>query len=564
MNRHRLFRVFLISAIGLVLAGFVLYPLGVLFSSAMHKDGVWTFDRIREVLDLSQSANAEAVWNSVAVSILSVLIGAALGGLLAFTFTQLRFRGSVLFGRMAVLPLALPPLVGVIAFLFVFGESGMLPRVAQRVLMTSGVPFYLDGWWAIVAIHVYSFHVYFYLLIANALRQLDGSQVEAASTLGASGFRTWLHVVLPSLRPALIGASVLTFMASMASFSAPLIFGGEHRFLTTQIYSTKLNGDLDLAAAQSIFLLLVSLVFFILLTSQRSAAGHRSKGAPRPYTFGVMPRVRRLLILSATTLIVLELLPVLAIVIISFVREGSWTWQIFPHDFTVENYGKLFLDSRVFEPIQHSLVMTALTLVAAVMVGVAGAFVLVKGGLKRSRVATEIVLMMSFAVPGTVIAISLISTFNKPTFLAGNEILVGTFWILPLAYFIRNYPLVIRSTASVLEKLDDSLLEAGESFGAGMARRMRVIVLPLILPGILSGALLVAIASLGEFVSSILLYTYSNRPIALEILAQLRGYNFGSAAAYSVFLLILILVLNAIVQWLAHRGSARTGEIVNF
>jgi iron(III) transport system permease protein len=89
---------------------------------------------------------------------------------------------------------------------------------------------------------------------------------------------------------------------------------------------------------------------------------------------------------------------------------------------------------------------------------------------------------------------------------------------------------------------------------------MRVIVLPLILPGILSGALLVAIASLGEFVSSILLYTYASRPIALEILAQLRGYNFGAASAYSVFLLVIILFLTYLAQRIGKNAGTRGGS----
>jgi iron(III) transport system permease protein len=99
-------------------------------------------------------------------------------------------------------------------------------------------------------------------------------------------------------------------------------------------------------------------------------------------------------------------------------------------------------------------------------------------------------------------------------------------------------------------------MEAGETFGAGPVMRLRRIALPLILPGIISGCLLVALTAVGEFVSSILLYTYSSRPIAVEILSQLRGYNFGAAAAYSVFLLLLILML----VFLAGRVSKRSFE----
>lgn len=545
MTRLRLPYVLTLLFLGSVFLAYVFYPQAVMISASLKVDGAFSFERYARALDLSNAANLEAVVNSVAVSVLSVVFGCLLGGLLALTFTQFRFGFSKTLSRVAVIPLSLPPLVGVISFLFVFGESGLLPRIFQKLLMMSHVPVYLDGFWAIVAIHVYSFHVYFYLLISNGLRQLDQSLIEAAVSMGSSPWTTFRRVVLPQLRPALLGASALTFMTSMASFSAPLIFGGERRFLTTQIYATKLNGDLDTAAAQSVLLTLVSVGFFFLLTlSDRSAGlGNRTKGAPRKATLQVKPALRRSLIAASVVLLSIEMLPIATIILISFVSEGSWTWQTFPARYTLENYIRLFLDPHVLEPIENSLLMGLMTVGASLVFGVTASFVVVKGGLKRFRRLIDPLLTLSFAIPGTVVAISLIYAFNTPGVASGFKVLVGTFWILPLAYFIRTYPLVIRSTTASLEGLDDSLMEAGEAFGAGFARRFRRIALPIILPGIVSGCLLVAITALGEFVSSIMLYAYASRPISIEILSQLRGYNFGSAAAYSVFLLVLIFLL---------------------
>ncbi len=544
-----------------VVFGYVLYPQAVMIQGSLLVDGQFSLDRYVGLFDVRNSANVEAVVNSVTISVLSVLLGAVVGGMFAFVFTQFRFPFSKAFSRLAILPIALPPLVGVIAFLFVFGESGFLPRIIQNVLMLKTVPVYLDGFSAIVAIHVYSFYVYFYLFISNALKQLDGSLVEAASSLGSSRWNTLRRVVLPGLRPAIIGASVLTFMASMASFSAPLMFGGGRRFLTTQIYSAKLNGELDVAAAQSVLLTIVSVGFFLILTLSNTSGKdqRKSKGAPRMAELTVSTLVRRVLIGATVLLITLELLPIITIIVISFVREGSWTWQVFPSEYTMENYAKLLLDPRVFEPIQNSILMSLVAVAAAACVGVMASFVVVKGGLKKSRALADLLLTLSFAIPGTVIAIGLIYTFNSPTPLSGSTVLVGTFWILPLAYFIRMYPLVIRSTSAALEQLDDSLMEAGETFGAGLFTRFRRIALPIILPGVVSGCLLVAIAALGEFVSSILLYTYASRPISIEILSQLRGYNFGAAAAYCVFLLIVIFLLTVLSNRVGNRQLEREG-----
>ena len=426
MKRRRLLRDTAIALLLLVVFGYVLYPQIVMLSGSLRVGGRFSFDRYAVLFDLRNSANVEAVSNSLILSTLSVVFSAIIGGLFAFTFTQIRFPLGKISSRLAVLPIALPPLVGVIAFLFVFGESGFLPRILQKVLMLRNVPFYLNGFNAVVAVHVYSFYVYFYLFISTSLRQLDGSLIEAASSLGSSSWNTFRRVILPELRPAIIGASLLTFMTSMASFSAPLIFGGEHRFLTTQIYSTKLNGEMDAAAAQSMLLTLVSVGFFLVLTfSWKAVEGaRRTKGAVRPAEIRISPLTRRVLIGLIGFLLLLEVLPILTLIVISFVKEGSWTWQMFPSSYTTENYAKLFLDPRVFEPIRNSVVMAGLAVLAGLIVGVIASFVLVKGGLKKGRIALDLLLSLSYAIPGTVIAIGLIYTFNSPILWAGLR-----FWL---------------------------------------------------------------------------------------------------------------------------------------
>jgi iron(III) transport system permease protein len=137
---------------------------------------------------------------------------------------------------------------------------------------------------------------------------------------------------------------------------------------------------------------------------------------------------------------------------------------------------------------------------------------------------------------------------------------VGTFWILPLAYVIRTYPLVVQSTSASLEQLDDSLLEAGQVFGAGVWRRFSKIAWPAVLPGIVAGSLLTLISALGEFVSSILLYTYSSRPVSVEIFSQLRTFNLGAASAYSVVLLLLILGFVFLAGFLGGEPSIDAGS----
>jgi iron(III) transport system permease protein len=541
----------------LVIAGVlavVAAPLVVTLMHSMRADGEWTLERFASLLDPRNASNVEAVVNSVWVSLLSVLVSGILGVLFAFVVTQCEFPFRSLMARLAILPVALPPLVGVIAFLFAFGESGILPRGVQALFALEHVPFALDGFPAIVAVHVYSFNVYFLLFVSTALRQVDGSLLEAAQGLGSTPWRTFRRVIVPTLRPAIVSAAVITFMASMASFSAPFLFGGSRRFLTLQIYFSKLNGDIDLAAAQSVFLGLVSVFFFIVLTV-KGAGGRgnaRAKGATLPRPLPMPGWFKRVLVTTAFLLLGLEVLPLATIVLVSFAREGSWTTQILPTMLTLENYSRFVTDPGTLMPFVNSVGMGIITLAGAVAVGVGGATLLVKGLPARWRTPADILVTAPYAIPGTVIAIGIILAFPP---------LVGTFAILPLAYFMRTYPMVVRSTSAALDGVDDSLLEAAKGFGAGAWRRFRTVLLPLVLPGIVAGGLLTMISAVGEFVSSILLYTVSNKPVSIEILSQLRMFNFGAASAYAVVLLVLVLLLVAA----AGRTRPREGHIfLNF
>ena len=440
-----------------------------------------------------------------------------------------------------------------LAFLFLYGETGILPRALRDAFGLAEVPFAFSGLWAVGLVHVYAFYVYFFLFATAALRDLDASLLEASADLGASGWRAFRRVVLPLLRPALVGAALLVFMLSMASFTAPLLFAGTEPFLTVQIYNLKLNGDLALSAAVSTVLTAICLAFLFLIEAKpgRDRLG-ASKGTGRPVTPARGPAAWAAGV-GVWAVLLFVVLPILTVVLISFAEMEGWTVQILPTRYTLANYTSLFADPQFFAPIANSLQMATLATVANVIFGVAAAVVIAKGRIP-GRGLLRTLAVLPFAIPGTVIALNLIVTFVEPSPLSAGQVLVGTFWILPLAYFVRQIPLVVRATTAALEGFDDRLTEASADLGASAWRTFRRIVWPAILPGVAAGTLLTFVAALGEFVSSIMLYVYGNRPISVEILAQLRLYEFGPAAAYSVLLMILIAASTAVIRLVGRRA----------
>lgn len=497
-----------------------------------------------------------ALWRSLWISAASVGLAAAIGVPLAFVFERLEFPGRSILGGLIALPVALPPLVGVLAFLFLYGETGFLTRTVQFVFGFDAAPWRLRGAGAILLVHAYSMYVYFYLFTRAALTRLDPSMEEAAASLGAGAMARLRLVVLPLLRPALAGAALLTFMTSLSSFSAPYIFGGGFRVMTTQIVASKLNGDIAAARVETVVLALAAVTglgALLAFDRRRVAVVGGVRGlAPRRRALESR-RSRLAAAVLGWTLALFLLLPHLTLILVSFVPPGTWTIEAVPPVLDLSNYGKLVSSAERLRPIVNSVWMAVVATVGAVALGLAAARSAVKAG-GRLGAVLETLVALPWAIPGTVFAVALATAFSVSAPFAGRFVLIGTPVILPLAYLVRSLPVTGRSAFAGLRQFDSSLEEAAASLGAGRWRTLRRVLLPMLRPALAAGAGLAFITALGDFVTSIVLYTYETRPISIEILSNLRLQETGIASAYGVFLMIASAL--AFVLWSRKEATS--------
>ncbi len=189
-------------------------------------------------------------------------------------------------------------------------------------------------------------------------------------------------------------------------------------------------------------------------------------------------------------------------------------------------------------PLLNSLWMAGGSTIAALVVAVLAGVLIVRHRGVGARLIEQL-LALPWLVPGTVFAIALATAFSVHAPWVGRLVLVGTLWILPLAYFVRNLPMASRAVLAGFRGLDPALQDAAASLGAGRWRTLLRVTLPLLRPALAAGATLAFVTALGDFVTSIILYTYDTRPLSLEILASLRQGDVGVAAAYGVLLMLL-------------------------
>jgi iron(III) transport system permease protein len=245
------------------------------------------------------------------------------------------------------------------------------------------------------------------------------------------------------------------------------------------------------------------------------------------------------------------LLPHLTLLLVSFVPLGTWTTEPVPPAYTWRNYLTLIEDPVRARPLFNSIWLASISTLVAVGIALAAGLLAVRRRVP-GRGMIEAVLAVPWAVPGTVFAIALATAFSVRAPWAGRFVLVGTLWILPLAYLVRNLPITSRAILAGFRALDPSLDEAAATLGAGRWRTLRRVTLPLLRPALVAGASLAFVTAFGDFVTSIMLYTYDTRPISLEILSSLRQSDVGVAAAYGV---VLMAVSAGVFALGADRGS---------
>jgi iron(III) transport system permease protein len=556
-TRRRLVSGAVLFLLALVLWGYVVAPMVSTFRQSLTGDGGPFIDYLR-LFNFGRGTQSQAMLGSLVISLLSVITAGVTGVFFAVLLNRWDFPLKTICRVLVLVPIALPPLMGVEAFVLLYGAGGTVPRLLADLFHADANSFALSGMSGVLLVHTLTMYPYFYLSVAASLAQADDSLEEAAYSLGASKFQTWTRVLLPMLTPSIVAGALLTFMSSMASYTAPLLFGVD-RVMTTQIVNKKVNGDMRFASTVAVMLAVISLVFLIAIRSyeRRSTYHTKSKGGARKQRRVTSPLAKAIVFTVALISTIFVLLPITMIFILAFSVNGSWRASALPSKYTTANFIALFTDPVSWVPIRNSLEMSAIALVGTILLGVACAYVITRMRF-RGKPAMDIAIMLPWALPGTVVALNLITSFANPSVFSLGKVLIGTFPMVPLAYLVRFSPLVFRSTAASLAQIDPTLEEAARSLGGSWWDAFRRVVLPLIYRGIAAGALLAFVSGVGEFVATSLIYTSRYQPLSIAVQSFFDQGDYGTAATLGVVEVFLVILAIIISRWMeSSRNPGR-------
>ena len=504
----------------------LIYPLYNIFKASFidNETGALSLSNYREFF--SKVYYTKAIFNSLLVSIGGTL-GALLFGIpLAYFTSRYKIYGKTLLATLAVLSLLSPPFIGAYSWILMMGKNGFL----RNFLLNFGINLpAIFGPGGIILVYTLQYYPFVFLLTSGALTTVDRSLEEAAENLGASNIHRFFRVTLPLVLPSVSAGALMAFMMSLANFGTPMIIGRKFHVLPTMaynLYTSEVGENPGLASTVSILLILIStlVIFFQRYASSRRKFSSNLINRPAVKKLHGLSNIGAHLV--SYLIVFISTLPLAVVVIYSFRKTRG---PVFHPGFGLQSYQKIFHD--VPKTITNSLFFSVTAVIFIVIIGTLIGFVMSRKKNLPAKILDPL-LMIPYIIPGTVLGIGFIVAFNsKPVYLAGTAV------IIIMAYFIRRLPYSIRSSASILKQIDPALEEAGINLGAPPARTFRKITLPLMLPGIISGAIMSWVTAVNELSSSIVLYVGRTMTMPVRIYLSVLDGLFGTASALATILL---------------------------
>lgn len=487
----------------------------------------------------------EGLRNSFLVALGTTLVTMAFALPLAWASDRFDFPGKRLLSGALLLPLILPPFVGVLGMQSIFGAQGAVNALLRHVgILAPGafVDWFGGGFWGVVVMEALHLYPILYLNAVAAFANVDPLLLEAAADCGCVGWRRFWRITLPLIMPGVFAGGTIVFIWSFTELGTPLMFHYE-RMTAVQVYSG-INeiGDNPVPYALVIVMLTAAALLYVVakLAFGRQAYAMTGKA-------GIAARSHRLggLRALAATLFFgifagFGVLPHLGVIGLSLSR--SWYRSVLPSGATLEHFDAALGHNLTVPSILNSLRYASVAVLVAMAFGVLIAVVVVRG---KGRLGwlLDSVSMLPLAVPGLVLAFGFLVMSQPGRLFAPLDPVENPTVLLVVAYAIRRLPYVVRAAAAGLQQTSVSYEEAAASVGAGPWTRFRRITVPLIAANLIAGGILAFSFAMLEVSDSLLLAQRSLYfPITKAIfeLSMLLGQGQTLAAALGVWTMVFL------------------------
>jgi iron(III) transport system permease protein len=516
----------------------------VLLLSFVDADtGAWTLGNYIEVF--TRNYYIKGFKNTLLVGVLGTLGACLIGIPLAFFTARFHIWGRSWISTLAILVLVAPPFIGAYAWIMLLGTNGAITNFFERFGIEIPTIYGAHG---IILVFTLKFFPFVFLMTQTALMAVNKSYEDAAENLGCTPWQRFRQITLPLVFPAVSTGAIICFVLAIADFGTPAILGRGFRTLSTiafASYRSELGGLPTMAVTVSMIMIAISMVALFAQRRILSKRRYASSLTNLPVRKALTGWRNLAVHVFSHGVVLIAMLPTL-VVYTSFLKTNG---PVFVGGFGLESYARILDDAP--EAIANSFLFAT---IAALLITIAASlisYVIVRRE-TRAAGAIDFLMMVPYLVPGVVMAIGFVTTFRTGP-LGG----LGAGTMLILLYFIRRLPYGVRSTTSSLRQVKPSTEEAAINLGAPPLTAFLKVTVPLILPGIIVGALMAFITGINELSGTLIIYDSGTITMPVQVYLAVLDGEFGLAGALSTLLLISTgLCVFAVFRFAENRSSA--------
>lgn len=480
----------------------------------------------------AESYYYETLFNSLKVTVCVTALCVALATPLAYIMETVKIKGKSFIRILILISSMQAPFIGAYSWILLLGRNGSVTNFLKDSLGINIPDVY--GFVGILLVLTLQLSPLIFMYVSGALKSVDNSLLEAAESMGCTGIRKMFKVMMPLILPTILAGSLLVFMRALADFGTPMLIGEGYRTVPVLIFNefiSEMGGEDGFAAAISVIVIVLATVIFLL---QKYISNKKSftMSALHPIEAKEVKGIKNIFAHAYVYIFIfISLLPQMVVIYTSFLNTSG---RVFKEGFSLKSYEIAF--SKVGDSIKNTFILAIAAIAIVVVLAILIAYITVR---KRSVLTNllDILTMFPYIVPGSILGIALLLTFNKKPLL-----LSGTALIMIIAFVIRRLPYTIRSSAAIVHQISLSTEEAAISLGASTFKTFRKITLPMMLSGVIAGAILSWITIISELSTSIILYTAKTRTMTISIYTEVLRGNYGTAAALATILTIVTVI----------------------
>lgn len=498
----------------------------------------------------------EMLLNTLIFTLGSAAVSTILALFLAYMNTRTNIPFKFVFKIISIIPMMIPHILFCVSWALLLNPSnGILNRLLMDVFGLESALFNIYTLPGMILVEGLLDLPIAYLIIAPAMNSFDVSLEESSKVCGASHWRTLMRITLPVLRPAILASIILVIVRSLASFAVPSVLGipGRIYVLPTHIYKIISSGfaaDYGQASAIGMSALAASIVLIYLyryLTSESSRFVTISGRGFKPTLIDLKAYKYPLFTIVGILSFILIILPVIVLLYTSFLPYSMVPSLKAFSMMSLKNWYEVLKDPLSLLSLKNSLILGVGGATLGVILSIFVAYVIVKVRTKAAGIL-ESLSFLSFSFPGIVIGVGFMWFFVQTP-------LYGTIWVLLIAYIATYLPYGIRPMSSAFIQIHSSLEESSRVSGAGAWTTMRRIVIPLLIPGIVSGWILMATMFVRELTVSVVLSRPGSEVLAVQILRFSEDGLWGQLSALGIIMIVISSALVMIVTMIGNKFS---------